>query len=59
MSFSVNLGSQFLKTSNVGRHFYPDYQGFYSDFHHIKTFTGALVPPASQPPTTLLFITVS
>jgi len=46
----------FLKPNNVGRHFYPDFQGFCQDFQQIKTFGGALVTPASPPPTLLLFI---
>jgi len=45
-----------LKSSNVGRHFYPDFQGFCPDFQQINTFGGGL---ASPPATTLLFITVS
>jgi len=28
MCFSTNLGRFFLKTNNVGRHFFPDFQGF-------------------------------
>jgi len=55
MCFSANLGRHFVKSSNVARHFYPDFQGFCPDFHHIKFFAGAL----AQLQSTLLFITVS
>jgi len=33
--------------------FCPDFQGFCPDFHQIKTFGGALAPPATPPPTPL------
>ena len=56
MCFSANLGRHFLKSSNVGSHYYANHQGFYPDFQQIKTFGGALVSP---PATRLLFITVS
>jgi len=60
MCFSANLGRHFLKSSNVyRRHFYADFQGCCPDFQQIKTFGGALAPPAPPPPTPLLFITVS
>ena len=59
MCFYVNLGCHFLKSNNVGRHFYPDFQAFCQDFQQIRTFGGALVTPASPPPTQLLFIAVS
>jgi len=54
MSFSANLGRHFLKPSNVGRHFYADFQGCCPDFQQIKTFGGVLAPTRE-----LLFITVS
>jgi len=56
MCFTANLRRHILKSSNVGRHFYPDFQGFCPDFQQIKTFGGALAPPL---PTTLLFITLT
>jgi len=59
MCFSTNFGCDFLKSNNAGRHLYPDFQGFCSDFQQINTFGGALAPPAPPPPTPLLFITVS
>jgi len=51
----ANLGRHFLKSSNVGCHFHPDFQGFCPDLEQIKPFGGAL---ASPPPTPLLFITM-
>jgi len=39
--------------------FFPDFQGFCPDFQQIKTFAGALAPPAPPSPTTLLLIAVS
>jgi len=30
--FSANLGGHFLKSNNVGRHFYADFQGCCPDF---------------------------
>jgi len=57
--FYVNLGCHFLKSNNVGRHFYPDFQGFCQGFRQIKTFGGALATPSPPSPTPLLFITVS
>jgi len=59
MCFYVNLGRHFLKTNNVGRHSYPDFQGFCKNFQQIKTFGGALAIAASPPPTLLLFTAVS
>jgi len=32
MCFYANLGRHFLKSNNVGRYFYPDFQGFCPDF---------------------------
>ena len=57
MCFSAKLGRYFLKSSNVGRHFYADFQGCCPDFQQIKTFGDLLTPSAPPPP--LLFITVS
>jgi len=37
MCFYVNLGRHFLKSNNLGRHVYPDFQGFCQDFQQIKT----------------------
>jgi len=37
MCFSANLGRRFLKTSNIGHYFYPDFQGCCKDFQQIKT----------------------
>ena len=58
--FFAYLGSHFSKSNNVGRHFCPDFQGFYldiwgfcSDFQQIRTFRGALAPPEPPPPTPL------
>jgi len=59
MCFYANLGRRFLKLINVDCYFYPDFQGFCSDFQQIKTFGGALATPATPPPTPLLLITVS
>jgi len=56
--------------ANVGRRFCPDLQGFCPDFQRfcpnvqgfcpdfqqIKTFGGALAPPAPQPPTPLTVV---
>jgi len=42
MCFYANLGRQFLKSNNVGRYFYPDFQGFCPDFQQITTFGDAL-----------------
>jgi len=53
MCFSANVGRHFLKTNSVGRHFGSDFQGFCRNFRQIKTFEGALAPPASSPPTPL------
>jgi len=44
MCFSANLGRYFFNTSNVGRFFYPDFQGFCPDFHQIKLFGVRLHP---------------
>ena len=55
MCFSANLGHQFLKSSNVGRHFCTDVQGCCPDFQQNKILGGVLAPP----PPRLLFITVS
>ena len=52
--FSANPGRNFSKSNKVGRHFCPDFQGFCSDFRQIKTFGGALAPPAPPPPAPLL-----
>jgi len=57
MCFSEKLGRYFLKSSNVERHFYADFQGCCPDFQRIKTFGDVLTPSAPPPP--LLFITVS
>jgi len=59
MCFYANLGRHFLKSNNVGRYFYPDFQGFCPDFQLIKTIGVAFATPAYPPPTPLLFITVS
>jgi len=37
MRFSANVGSHYMKSNKVGRHFCPDFQ-------QIKTFRGALAP---------------
>ena len=49
MCFSGNVGRQFFKSNNVGRHFCPNFQRFCSDFRQIKTFGGALAPPPPLP----------
>jgi len=59
MCFYANFGRHFLKSNNVGRHFYPDFQRFCPDFQQIKTFWGAHANPVPLPPTPLLVITVS
>jgi len=51
--FSANVSRHFVRSNNVGRHFCPDFQGFCPDFQQIKTFGGALSPPASTSPTPL------
>jgi len=38
MCFSANLGYHFLKSNNAGRHLYPDFHGFFSDFQKIQNF---------------------
>jgi len=58
MCFYANIGCHFLKLNNVRRHFYLDFQGFCSGFQQIKTFGGALSPPALPPRASLLFTTV-
>jgi len=57
---STNVGRHFFKSNNVGRHFCPyfhgvcpDFQEFCPDFWQIKTFWGALAPPAPPFPTPL------
>jgi len=61
----VNSGAIIFKSKHVGRHFCSDFQavlegaqrfcpyfmGFCPDFHQIKTFGGAVAPPAPPPPT--------
>ena len=59
MCFSANLWRKFVKTSNIGRHFYLVFQAFFPDYHQIKLLQVLLHPLEPQPPTTLLFITVS
>jgi len=59
MCFYANLGRHFLKSYNIGHHFYPHFQGFCQDFQQIKTIGGALTTPALPLPTPLIFITVS
>ena len=59
MCFYASSERHFLKSNNVGRHFYADFQGICQDFQQIKTFGGALATPVSPSPTPLLFITVS
>ena len=54
MCFSANLGRHFLKSSNVGSHFYAYFQGCCPDFQQITTFGGALAPSSPPPPTPLL-----
>ena len=44
MCVYANLGRHFLKSNNVGRYFYPDFQGFCPDFLLIKTFGIDLQP---------------
>jgi len=44
--FYTKLGRHFLKTSNVWRYFYQDFQGFCPYFQQIKTFRGAFATPA-------------
>ena len=48
MCFYANLGRRFLKSSNVGHHFYADYQGCCQNFQQIKTFGCALASPATN-----------
>jgi len=50
MCFSENVGCHFLKSSNIGRDFCPNFQRFCSDFRQIKTFGGVLPPPLPIPP---------
>jgi len=59
MYFYANLGRHFMKSNNVERYFYPDFQGFCPDFQLINTYGVALATPAPTPPTPLLSITVS
>jgi len=47
MCFSANLGRHFLKSSNVGRHFYAYFQGCCPDFQQIKT-SGVRLHPTSN-----------
>jgi len=42
--FSANVAHRFLKSNNVGCHFYPDFQEFCRDFQQMETFGGALAP---------------
>jgi len=51
MCFYANFGRHFLKSNNVGRYFYPDFQGFCPDFQQTKTFGGALATPSPHTPT--------
>jgi len=44
MCFYANLGRQFVKTSNFGRHLYPVFLGFFPDFHQIKLLQVRLYP---------------
>ena len=53
--FSANVGRHFYKSNNVGGHFCPGFQAFCPnfqvfcpDFWQIKTFGGALAPPAPR-----------
>ena len=50
--FSQTLGAIFLPDC---RGFYQKFQKFCPDFQQIKTFGSALPPPATPPPTPLLF----
>jgi len=45
MCFSANLGRLCKKSSKVGCHFYPYFQGFCPDFQQSKTFGVLLHPP--------------
>jgi len=47
MCFHVNLGHHFLKSNNVGRHFYPDFQGICQDFRQIN-FWGCVCDPCTS-----------
>ena len=38
--FCANFGYHFLKSNNAGRHLYPDFQMFFSDFHKNQNFYG-------------------
>ena len=42
--------SDFQRFCEGFQRFCPDFHGFCSDFHQIKTFGGALAPPAPPPP---------
>jgi len=55
MFFYANRGSHCMKSNNVGRHFYQDFQGFCPDFQQIKTFGEALATHAAPALTPLLF----
>jgi len=54
--FSANVERHFLKSNNVGRHFWqgfqgfcPNFQRFFSHFRQIKTFGVATEPPPPTP----------
>jgi len=59
MCFLDMLGSIFLKSNNVGRHFCPNFQRFCPDFWQIKTFGGALAPPNTIPLVTWMCVIFS
>jgi len=58
MCFYVNLGRHRLKSNDVGRQFYPDFQGFCPDFQQIKIL-GVRLQPLHPTSNTTAFITVS
>jgi len=49
MCFSANVEHHFLKSNNVGRHFCPDFQGYFPDFNKSKYLVARFHPlhPAS------------
>jgi len=53
MCFSANVVNHFLKSNNVGRHFFPDFQGFSPDFNTSKHLGVRFHPCTTAPYTTL------
>jgi len=50
MCFSASVGHHFLNSENVGRHFCPDFQGFFRISTN-QNFWGYAFTPALPPPT--------